>query len=82
MARRTYKRNSRGQFASTASRSTRVKRALPTKVVRGSARQSVKVGRIGPGGQYAGIKAGVELKPRKGNARYYVGVTAGRKIAR
>ncbi len=82
MAKRTYKRNRKGQFASTASRSTRVKRSLPTRVVSGSARQNVRVGRVGPGGQYAGIKAGVELKPRKGNARYYVGVTAGRKMSR
>lgn len=82
MAKRTYKRNRKGQFASAASRSTRVKRTLPTRVVAGSARQNLKVGRLGPGGQFAGIKAGVELKPRKGNARYFVGVTAGRKIAR
>ncbi len=79
--RRTYKRNRKGQFASTASRSTRVKRSLPTRVVRGSVRQNVRVGRVGPGGQYAGFRAGVELKPRKGKGRYYVGVTAGRKIA-
>lgn len=79
--RRTYKRNRKGQFASAASRSTQVKRSLPTRVVRGSVRHNVRVGRVGPGGQYAGFRAGVELKPRKGKARYYVGVTAGRKIA-
>jgi hypothetical protein len=50
-------------------------------VVRGSIRQNVGVGRVGPGGQYAGFRAGLELKPRKGRARYYVGVSAGRKIA-
>lgn len=78
---RNYRRNAKGQFASKSSRSARVKRSLPTRVVAGSARRNVRVGRVGPGGQYAGIKAGVELKPRKGSsARYYVGVSAGRKI--
>ncbi|GAA2555964.1 hypothetical protein GCM10010409_34170 [Mycolicibacterium diernhoferi] len=80
--RRNIKRDKRGRFASTASRSTRVKRTLPTKLVAGSARRNVKAGRVGPGGAYAGIKAGVELKPRNGNARYWVGVSAGRRIAR
>lgn len=77
---RSYKRDSRGRFASKSSRSARVKRKLPTRVVGGSVRRNVRVGRVGPGGQYAGVKAGVELKPRKGSARYYVGVSAGRKI--
>ena len=78
---RSYKRDAKGRFASKSSRSARVKRSLPTRVVAGSARRNVRVGRVGPGGQYAGIKAGVELKPRKGSsARYFVGVSAGRKI--
>lgn len=80
MAKRVYKRNAKGQFASTASRSARVKRVLPTKVVAGSRR--VRVGRVGPGGEYVGIRAGAEFKPRKGNARYYVGVSAGRRLIR
>jgi len=79
--RRNYKRDRKGRFASTASRAARVKRSLPTRVVRGSARQHVRVGRVGPGGQYAVFRAGVELKPRKGSARYYVGVSAGRRVS-
>lgn len=79
MARR-YKRDSKGRFAAKGSRSARAKRSLPTRVVAGSARRNVRVGRVGPGGQYAGIRAGVELKPPRGKARYYVGVTAGRRI--
>lgn len=77
MARRNQRRDKRGRFASSVSRSTKVKRAVPTKVVS----RKVRVGRVGPGGEYAGFRAGVELKPRKGRARYYVGVSAGRKIA-
>lgn len=76
--RRSYKRNRKGQFASTASRAARVKRATPTKVVS----RKVKVGRVGPGGEYVGVRAGVELKPKGGRSRYYVGVSAGRKVSR
>lgn len=74
--RRTYKRDRKGRFAPTASRSTRVKRSLPTRVVRGSIRQNVRVGRVGPGGQYVGVRAGVELKPKRGRSRYYIGLRA------
>ena len=41
----------------------------------------VPVGRVGPGGEYAGIHAGVKLRTRKRRAEYYVGVSAGRRIA-
>jgi hypothetical protein len=78
MARRNIKRDKRGRFASTASRSTRVKRAVPSRVVKGT--RKVRVGRVGPGGEYAGVRLGLELKPRHGRARYYVGASAGRKI--
>jgi hypothetical protein len=76
---RSYKRDAKGRFA--ASRSTKVKRAIPTKVVRGSIRRNVRVGKVGPGGSYTGVKAGAELRPRKGSTRYYVGVSAGVRIA-
>lgn len=42
--------------------------------------KTVRVGRIGPGGEYAGIHAGVKLRTRK-RAEYYVGVSAGKRIA-
>jgi hypothetical protein len=74
---RRYKRDKRGRFASKLSRSTRVKRAVPTKVVA----RKIRAGRVGPGGEYAGFRAGVELRPKRGRARYYVGASAGRKIA-
>jgi hypothetical protein len=49
--------------------------------VRGSVGNTVRVGRVGPGGEYAGIHAGVKLRSPKRRAEYYVGVSAGRKIA-
>jgi hypothetical protein len=56
--RRTYKRDKRGRFASTGS--SRVKR-ITRKVdrrrpryVRGSLGKTLRVGRVGPGGEYAG----------------------------
>lgn len=61
--RRSYKRNRKGQFASTVSRSARVKRAVPTRVVSGT--RKVSAGRVGPGGQYVGVRAGIELKPKR-----------------
>ena len=83
--RHTYKRDRRGRFASTGS--TRVKR-IRRKVnrrrpryVRGSLGKTVRVGRVGPGGEYAGIHVGAQLRSRKRRAEYYVGVSAGRKIA-
>jgi len=75
--RRNYKRDSKGRFASKSSRSVRVKRAVPTKIVS----RKVSAGRVGPGGGYVGVRAGIELRPKRGRSRYYVGVTAGRKIS-
>ena len=56
--RRTYKRDRRGRFASTGS--TRVKR-IGRKInrrrpgyVRGSLGQTLRVARVGPGGEYTG----------------------------
>ena len=83
-AKRTYKRDKRGRFASTGT--TRVKRVGRTisrrrpRYVRGSVGKTVRVGRVGPGGEYAGIHAGVKLRTRR-RAEYYVGVSAGRRIA-
>jgi hypothetical protein len=84
-ARRAYKRDKRGRFASTGT--TRIKRAgrkinrRRPRYVRGSVGKTVRVGRVGPGGEYAGIHAGVKLLSPKRRAEYYVGVSAGRKIA-
>jgi hypothetical protein len=36
---------------------------------------TVRVGRVGPGGEYAGVHAGVKLRSRKRGAEYYVGVS-------
>jgi hypothetical protein len=41
----------------------------------------VRVGRVGPGGQYAGVHAGIQLRSRKHGAEYYVGVSGGKRIA-
>jgi hypothetical protein len=82
--RRTYKRDRRGRFASTGS--TRVKR-ITRKVnrrrpryVRGSLGKTLRVGRVGPGGEYAGVHVGAKLRT-KHRGEYYVGVSAGRRIA-
>jgi hypothetical protein len=40
----------------------------------------VGVGRVGPGGEYAGVHVGAKLRTRR-RGEYYVGVSAGRKIA-
>lgn len=67
--RRNIKRDRRGRFAPTGSRSSRVKRAVPTKVDS----RKVSGGRVGPGGgEYVGVRAGIELKPKRGRTRYYV----------
>jgi hypothetical protein len=82
--RRTYKRDRRGRFASTGS--TRVKRIRRKinrrrpRYVRGSLGKTLRVGRVGPGGEYAGIHVGAQLRSRKRRAEYYVGVSAGRRI--
>lgn len=83
-AKRTYSRDKRGRFASSGA--TRVKRVgrkinrRRPRYVRGSVGKTVRVGHVGPGGEYAGIHAGVKLRSRKRRAEYYVGVSAGRKI--
>ena len=48
--------------------------------VRGSVGKTVRLGRVGPGGEYAGIHVGAKLRSRKRRAEYYVGVSAGRRI--
>lgn len=82
--RRTYKRDRPCRFAPTDG--TRVKgirrkinRRRP-RYVRGSLGKTVRVGRVGPGGEYAGVHVGAKLRT-KGRGEYYVGVSAGRKIA-
>ena len=79
--RRTYKR---GRFAPTGS--TRVKRTARKinrrrpRYVRGSLGKTMRVGRVGPGGEYAGVHVGAKLRTRR-RGEYYGGVSAGRKIA-
>lgn len=85
MARRTYKRDSKGRFASTGrsrvKRTARkVNRRRPRYVV-GSAGSTVRLGRVGPNREYYGASAGVKMRTRKRGAEYYVGVTAGKRIA-
>lgn len=75
--RRDIKQDRRGQFAPTGSRSGKVKRAVPNKVVS----RKVSAGLAGPGGQYVAVRAGVELKPKRGRSRYFVGVSAGRRVS-
>ena len=82
--RRTYKRDRRGRFASTGS--SRVKR-ITRKVdrrrpryVRGSLGKTLRVGRVPPGAEYAGVHVGAKLRTKR-RGEYYVGVSAGRKIA-
>jgi hypothetical protein len=83
--RRTYKRDRRGRFASTGrTRVRRIGRKISRRrprYVRGSIGKTVRVGRVGPGGEYTGIHVGAQLRSRKRRAEYYVGVSAGRKIA-
>lgn len=82
--RRTYKRDKRGRFASTGhSRVKRVGRKIRRRrprYVRGSLGQTVRVGRVGPGGEYAGVHVGAKVRTRR-RGEYCVGVSAGRKIA-
>jgi hypothetical protein len=83
--RRIYRRDKRGRFAPTGrSRIKRVGRKLNRRrlrYVRGSMGKTVRLGRVGPGGEYAGIHVGAQLRSRKRRGEYYVGVSAGRKIA-
>ena len=85
MAKRQYRRDRRGRFTSTGS--SHVKRAgrklnrKRPRYIRGSAAKTVRVGRVGPGGEYAGIHVGARLRGRKRGGEYYVGVSAGKRIA-
>jgi hypothetical protein len=82
--RRTYKRDKRGRFAPTgSSRARRIGRTINRRrphYVRGSFGKTVRLGRVGPGGEYAGIHVGAQLRSRKRRTEYYVGLSAGRKI--
>lgn len=49
--------------------------------VRGSVGKTVRVGQVGPGGEYAGIHVGAQLRTRKRRTEYYVGVSAGKRIS-
>ena len=82
--RRYYKRDRRGRFASTGtSRSRRIGRKINRRrprYVRGSLGHTLRVGRVGPGGEYAGVHVGAKLRTRR-RGEYYVGISAGRKIS-
>jgi hypothetical protein len=82
--RRAYKRDKRGRFAPTGStRARRIARKVNRRrprYIRGSLGHTLRVGRVGPGGEYAGVHVGAKLRTRR-RGEYYVGVSAGRKIA-
>jgi hypothetical protein len=82
--RRTYQRDRRGRFASTGStRVTRIRRKMyrrRPRYVRGSLGKALRVGRVGPGGEYAGVHVGAKLHTKR-RSEFYVGVSAGRRIA-
>jgi hypothetical protein len=82
--RRTYKRDRRGRFAPTGrSRAKRIGGKINRRrphYVRGSLGKTVRIGRVGPGGEYAGVHVGAKLRTRKRGAEFYVGLSAGRKI--
>ena len=82
--RRVYNRDKRGRFGPTGS--TRVRR-IARKVnrrrahyVRGSLGKTVRVGRVGARGEYAGVHVGAKLCTKR-RGEYYLGVSAGRRIA-
>ena len=82
--RRAYKRDKWGRFVPTGNTrvrriARRVNRRRP-RYVRGSLGETVRVGRVGPGGEYAGVHVGAKLRTRR-RGESYVGVSAGRKIA-
>jgi hypothetical protein len=82
--RRTYKRDKRGRFASTGSTRVRrigrkISRRRP-RYLRGSMGSTVRLGRVGPGGEYAGVHVGGKFRTKR-RAEYYVGLSAGRRIA-
>jgi hypothetical protein len=82
--RRIYKRDRRGRFApsgtSRAKRTARRFKSRRPRYVRGSLGKTLRVGRVGPGGEYAGVHVGAKLRTKR-RGEYYVGVSAGRKIA-
>ena len=79
--RRIYKRDRRGRFApsgtSRAKRTSRRFKSRRPRYVRGSLGNTL---RVGPGGEYAGVHVGAKLRTKR-RGEYYVGVSAGRKIA-
>lgn len=84
MTKRRYRRDKRGRFASTGTSqvkraSRKINRRRP-RYIRGSLGQTVRVGRVGPGREYAGVHVGAKLRTKR-RGEYYVGVSAGRKIA-
>lgn len=85
MAKRRYKRDRRGRFtANGSSHAKRVSKKLNRKrprYIRGSAAKTVRVGRVGPGGEYTGIHVGARLHGRQSGGEYYIGVSAGKRIA-
>ena len=80
--RRTYKRDRRGRFASTgSSRARRIGRKINRRrprYVRGSVAKTVRVGRVGPGGEYAGIHVGAQLEVVPGLVEVEVAVPRSR----
>jgi len=66
--RRTYKRDRRDRFASTGrTRVNRIRRKVSRRrprYVQGSLGQTVRVGRVGSGGEYAGIHVGAKLRTK------------------
>ena len=81
--RRNYKRDRRGRFATTgrarATNKPQVNRRRP-RYVRGSLGKTLRVGRVGPAGEYAGVHVGAKFRTKR-RGEYYVGVSAGRRIA-
>lgn len=82
--RRTYKPDRRGRFAAHGgSRTKRIGRKINRRrprYVTGSLGNTVRVGRVGPGGEYAGVHVGAKICTRR-RSEYYVGVSAGRRTA-
>jgi hypothetical protein len=82
--RRSYTRDRRGRFTSSgSSRARRIGRGINRRrprYVRGSLGKTLRVGRVGPGGEYAGVHVGAQLRTKR-RGEYYVGVSAGKRIA-
>ena len=74
-----------GSHPPAAPESRRVGRKIDrrrSRYVRASLGKTVRRGRVGPGGEYAGIHVGAQLRIRKRRKEHYVGVSAGRRIAK